>query len=342
MLLVNMELLKIQKTGFEKALKSLQGEFKIYIPKEENDKVVFGDLGINKEIDYKFKKVSHPVKEFLLPRDETLFYFTRDGLKLRESFDYSKRILLGIRPCDAKTLKLLDFNFLGGGYVDPYYKKRRENTLTIAVSCSEFESNCFCDALGDSPYKLNGADAIIYDLGSELNLLTGNEMIFSILKEYSERVEDVNSEEDVKEKGNVAKRDVKSLPVNELKEKLPSLVREADLWKKIETTCIGCGICTYLCPACYCFDINDIAFGKAGKRVRSYDSCMFKEYTLEASGHNPRPTGAERWRQRLMHKFLYYPLLYNDIGCTGCGRCIDKCPSKIDIREVMTYAFNYK
>lgn len=338
-----MKLIRIKKIEFEKAINSLQNDYAVFIPKEEKDKVVFSEMKSSKDsIDYSFKRANHTIKEFVLPQSETLFYFSKDGLKNKESFDSTKKILLGVRPCDAKTLKLLDFNFLEGGYQDPYYKKRRENTFTIVTSCNEFEINCFCDLLGGGPYKLNGADAIIYDLGDEINLLINNELIFFLFKSYGEFVEEVDNEEEVKEKGKIAKRDIEPLKLEELKEKLSSLIKESSLWKQIEATCIGCGICTYLCPACYCFDVNDINYGKVGKRVRSYDSCMFKEYTLEASGHNPRPTGAERWRQRLMHKFLYYPLLYNDIGCTGCGRCIDNCPSKIDIREVIDYAINYK
>lgn len=338
-----MKLLRIKKDNFEEALRSLQNEFKIYIPKKEDDNVVFSELGNFKDMDYKFERTSHPIKEFVLPQNETLFYFLKDGSREKESFDTSKRILLGVRPCDAKTLKLLDFNFLDSSYIDPYYEKRRKNTFVISIACNEFGENCFCDALGDSPYKLNGVDAIIYSISNEeLNLLIDNEVIFSFFKKYSEKIEEVNSEEEVSEKGKIAERATKPLPVKELKEKLPSLIGSTDLWKNISATCIECGVCTYLCPACYCFDINDITFGKGGKRLRSYDSCMFKEYTLEASGHNPRPTGAERWRQRLLHKFLYYPDLYDELGCSGCGRCIDKCPSKIDIREVINYAFNYK
>lgn len=338
-----MKLLKIKKAEFERVLRNLQNDFTIYIPKDENNRVVFKDIGAFENIDYKFKRADHPIKEFVLPQSEALFYFLKNGSKQEESFDTTKKILLGVRPCDAKTLKLLDFNFLDGYCTDPYYKNRRENTYSIAISCSEFGENCFCDALGDSPYKLNGADAIIYELSSEqINLLINNELIYSIFKGHGESIEDVNSEEEVREKGVVPSRDTKPLPVKELREKLQTLIGKPDLWKTISSTCIECGTCTYLCPACYCFDINDVTFGRAGKRIRSYDSCMFKEYTLEASGHNPRPTIAERWRQRLTHKFLYYPLLYNEIGCSGCGRCIDKCPSKIDIREVINYAFNYK
>jgi ferredoxin len=36
-----------------------------------------------------------------------------------------------------------------------------------------------------------------------------------------------------------------------------------------------------------------------------------------------------------MHKFSYHPLNYEGLGCVGCGRCIDRCPVNLDIREAL-------
>jgi len=192
--------------------------------------------------------------------------------------------------------------------------------------------------IGDGPGKLNGADAIIYDLGENINILIANESLLNYFDQFKESITDLKNEDDAFEKGNIPSRNNTKLPIDKIKTNLKSLITNNDLWKKIESTCIGCGTCTFLCPACYCFDISDEIWGSSGKRIRTYDSCMFSSYTLEASGHNPRKSGLERWRQRLLHKFNYYPNLYNEVGCSGCGRCIDKCPTKIDIREVITDA----
>jgi sulfhydrogenase subunit beta (sulfur reductase) len=103
---------------------------------------------------------------------------------------------------------------------------------------------------------------------------------------------------------------------------------------------MGCGICTFLCPTCFCFDIVDEA--QRGERVRNWDTCMFRVYSQEASGHNPRPTKAERTRQRIMHKFAYWIDNINEIGCTGCGRCVQYCPVNLDIRHIISSAQSYK
>ena len=58
---------------------------------------------------------------------------------------------------------------------------------------------------------------------------------------------------------------------------------------------------------------------------------MFAEYTLHASGHNPRPTRTERFRNRIYHKFKFNQVNFGALSCVGCGRCISLCPVNIDL-----------
>jgi len=98
---------------------------------------------------------------------------------------------------------------------------------------------------------------------------------------------------------------------------------------------LACGTCTYVCPQCHCFNIEDRLLLDGGERVRAWDSCMYPGFTIQASGHNPRPDQAARWRQRIMHKFEYLPRNVGLYGCVGCGRCILSCPVQLDIRQVL-------
>ncbi|MFA7407419.1 MAG: 4Fe-4S dicluster domain-containing protein, partial [Anaerolineaceae bacterium] len=120
-----------------------------------------------------------------------------------------------------------------------------------------------------------------------------------------------------------------------LKHKL-DLIFESSYWEKIAESCLGCGVCTFLCPTCFCFDIVDE--GQRQERIRNWDTCMFRIYTQEASGHNPRPSNKERTRQRLMHKYSYWLDHVGEIGCTGCGRCVRYCPVGLDIRAMLRAA----
>ena len=111
---------------------------------------------------------------------------------------------------------------------------------------------------------------------------------------------------------------------------------EAEHWVRVQESCLNCGTCTFFCPTCHCFDIQDEVYQGQGDRVRNWDSCMSWLFTHHGSGHNPRPGKKERVRQRFMHKFKYIPLKREEeIGCVGCGRCVDACLGAIDIREVV-------
>ena len=111
---------------------------------------------------------------------------------------------------------------------------------------------------------------------------------------------------------------------------------EADYWKKVSMRCLGCGTCTYVCPTCYCFDIQDEKGLLKGRRARMWDSCMYPEYTMHTSGHNPRPARMNRIRNRVYHKFKYYHDNFDVNLCIGCGRCVEKCPVNIDIIEIVS------
>ena len=124
------------------------------------------------------------------------------------------------------------------------------------------------------------------------------------------------------------------IEIDGLKEKLDRSF-ENPIWQELTEKCLGCGVCTYLCPTCHCFDIVDETHASTGQRMRTWDSCQFPQFTLQASGVNPRATVKERFRQRVMHKFSYMIESYEQIGCVGCGRCVTECPVNLDIRHVV-------
>ncbi|MEI3338955.1 MAG: 4Fe-4S dicluster domain-containing protein [Eubacterium sp.] len=103
------------------------------------------------------------------------------------------------------------------------------------------------------------------------------------------------------------------------------------IWDEVTRACIGCATCTYVCPTCYCFDIDSDNHGAEGTKYRCWDSCMFSDYRRMAGGHNPRPTKKERVRNRYMHKLSFFHERYGQLLCVGCGRCVEKCPAHMDI-----------
>jgi heterodisulfide reductase subunit C len=108
----------------------------------------------------------------------------------------------------------------------------------------------------------------------------------------------------------------------------------SDKWAGLSQSCLGCGTCTFVCPTCQCYDIRDFNTGDGVVRFRCWDSCMYSDFTKMSAG-NPRLTQLERFRQRFMHKLVYFPANNNgEYGCVGCGRCLAKCPISMNIVKV--------
>ena len=62
---------------------------------------------------------------------------------------------------------------------------------------------------------------------------------------------------------------------------------------------------------------------------------MYSDFTLMAHGNN-RPTQMQRFRQRFMHKLVYFPDNHDGVySCVGCGVCVAKCPSALNIVKVI-------
>lgn len=276
-----------------------------------------------------------PPKAFFLPQSEVMLkYNSRLGRFEEVNLSPKPRILFGVRPCDAKALTLLDTVFLTDEYTDPYWKARREASIIIGLGCTNPPQTCFCTTVGGGPFNPDGLDAIFTDFGKYFFIQVLTEKAQTLFAGYS-----LASEEQEKEVKHLQKKTYESMePAFEtkgLKQKL-DLIFESSYWEKIAESCLGCGICTYLCPTCFCFDIVDEVQRK--ERMRNWDTCMFRIYSQEASGHNPRPTRRERTRQRMMHKYSYWLDHIDEIGCTGCGRCVRYCPVGLDIRAMLRSA----
>ncbi|KPK76815.1 MAG: hypothetical protein AMJ79_05320 [Phycisphaerae bacterium SM23_30] len=328
----------IKKDKINTVLDFLIKKYQVFGPVQKDDLVVdFGRIQNGAQACLEFSNTNEPAKKLFFPQAETLFSYTgSDAAQVSELKPEKPRIIFGMRPCDAKSLSLLDAVFDGPDYKDPYYIVKRKNTTIFTLACRRPRSNCFCDSLGIGPFSKKDTDVFMADLGDRyvfepitpggadiLNKIPGLE---NARPTDAERLKNLRSEAESK----VARKvDLDNLP-----EKLARIF-DHPFWDGIHQKCLGCGICTYLCPTCHCFDIVDEQKDDKGRRIRIWDSCSYPTFTLEASGHNPRATGKERMRQRLMHKFRYFVENYGEIACVGCGRCINHCPVGSDlIREI--------
>jgi sulfhydrogenase subunit beta (sulfur reductase) len=273
-------------------------------------------------------------KEVFFPRSETLFAY-QEGKALPVSLPTEQRVVLGIRPCDARSAALLDKVFDTSDYQDPYYASRRKYTTLVGLSCAKPQSTCFCTSVGGGPFSTQGLDSLWTDLGEHylVKVLTdrGRALVASSAYFHPANDEDTDLKAEIAAR---AEQSVSGPQVQGVKEKLDGMYDDP-FWDQVHQKCLGCGACTYLCPTCHCFDIVDEGDGMRGRRVRNWDTCQFALFTYHTSGHNPRPSGKQRMRQRVMHKFNYFVANLGDIACVGCGRCVRECPVNLDIRAVL-------
>ena len=276
-----------------------------------------------------------PPKAFFLPQSEVMLKYNSRRRKLEEvELAPKPRILFGIRPCDAKAVTLLDTIFDTEENGDPYWKAKREATTIIGFGCTNPPQTCFCTTVGYGPFNHDGLDALITEVDEtfiiEVFTDKGKQLFLDLPVASEDQQRIVKSIQT-----NAEEKMQPAFDTTNLKQKLDQNF-ESDYWSKISESCLGCGVCTFLCPTCFCFDIVDEV--QRNERVRNWDTCMFKIYSQEASGHNPRPTRVERTRQRIMHKYSYWIDHIGKIGCTGCGRCIRYCPVGLDIRAMLKTA----
>ncbi len=279
-------------------------------------------------------------KDFFFPQTEDLVEFQVDGKSIQvidtrtEAEDF---VIFGVRACDAASFDILDRVFLSDP-IDSYYAERRKHGIIMTMACTAPEESCFCGAFGIDPTAPGGDISCWMDndyLYLEANTEKGSALAASLgclLYEADSAPVTAQAEQ--------TRAIMAQLPLHELKpaaftQKQLMDVFNSDKWSELSEACLGCGSCTFVCPTCQCYDIKDFDTGHGIKRMRTWDSCMYSEFTKMSAG-NPRLTQLERFRQRFMHKLVYFPINNDGIyGCVGCGRCLRKCPISMNIVKVM-------
>jgi sulfhydrogenase subunit beta (sulfur reductase) len=318
-------------------LERLVAERRVFAPVKEGEVILIREIDSPSQVILQYRNAKESPKSVLFPQRESLFRYRMEKGKAEvdvPSGETKGRVLFGIRPCDARGLSLLDKVF-SGGCSDPYYIDKRSSTVVVSLACADPNPSCFCLSMGGGPCSAEGSDVLLLDLGDRYVAEAVTEKGAALLKDEAFEESDGTSldlAEKVKKKAGASMQPLAKK--ENLEQKLDRLFNDP-VWKDLAESCLGCGICTYLCPTCHCFDLCDEASGQAGERIRVWDTCQFPLFTQQASGFNPRPTVRERFRQRIMHKLSYLPKSQSMTGCVGCGRCVTECPVNLDIREVM-------
>ncbi|MBQ8508146.1 MAG: 4Fe-4S dicluster domain-containing protein [Clostridia bacterium] len=325
------------------SMSSLNGFFakiaegrKLYLPIEKAGQVDFYEWNENEKVRLDVLKTIKSAKDVFFPQVEDLLKFRMDGKSIEISEcpkNEEDFVVFGVRGCDAKSFEVLDKVFL----VDPrdeFYAARRAHGTVVTLACGEPEEACFCTNFDVNPARPAG-DATAWIIGDEMYIEANTEKGAVLIAELEEAEGAAVAEEQKKieaicERLPFAKLNLEGFDGEHLMEKFND-----PQWETLSRACMACGTCTFVCPTCQCYDIRDFDNGKSVTRYRCWDSCMYSDFTLMAHGNN-RQTQAQRFRQRFMHKLVYFPSNNDGMySCVGCGRCVQKCPQNLNIVKVI-------
>lgn len=331
---------KIKTENLTALFQKIAGQQELYLPVRNAGQVNYANWSDEAVVDLNVINTVKSPKDAFFPQSENLYTCKRDGKKITiepEELKNQDFVIFGMRPCDLKGVEVLDNVFLTEP-LDTFYAARREHGTIVAMACNEPEETCFCKVFGIDAAE-PGADVAAWMAGGDLYwkpLTEKGEALTEIVRE----VLDDGSEEAVEEMKADIRRIIAKLPYSDLSmdgwnEEALDEKFNSQLWDELYKPCLACGTCTFVCPTCQCYDIKDYDTGNGVQRYRCWDSCMYSDFTMMAHGNN-RTSQMQRFRQRFMHKLVYYPANYDGMySCVGCGRCVAKCPSSLNIVKVI-------
>lgn len=283
----------------------------------------------------------HSWKKFLHPANHRLWQAKREGngFKIMEEKDAPPKFaFIGARSCDLHAIAVQDKVFMGGPFVEPIYKSRRENVFVVAVNCSHAGGTCFCVSMNTGPKATFGYDIALTEIiGSDRHFFVaevaterGAEVLSEVTDHPASESEQHAAEQVTAE---TARHMGRTMNTHDIKELLYKNL-EHPRWDDVASRCLTCANCTMVCPTCFCTTVEDVTdlTGDHAERWRKWDSCFTMDFTY-IHGGSVRATPRSRYRQWMTHKLATWFDQFGTSGCIGCGRCITWCPVAIDITE---------
>ena len=308
--------------------------------KAKGEKFAFGPLESADELRLDYDVTILPPKKYFLPQYETMMTFDlSQPFAVEKVKDSKPRVIIGVHPYDIVAIKQMDTYFLDT-HVDDSYLQRRKNTLIAGLNVGNVAEKAFFGDMGTG-FVDSGYDLMLTDMGDKIAIKIGTESGEKLLNTHI-TVREATPEEIQRVKSIVedaaarAKRNLKVKPQgwHDLLEKN----YDSKIWKDQAEKCLACGTCTIVCPTCFCYDVNDEVDLNltTGKRIRTWDGCLLRDFTKVGSGEIFRESLEERYRHRYNRKGRYLPDMLGFVACVGCGRCSTQCvPDIADPVDVM-------
>jgi len=331
-------MLIIEKQNISEWLDGLTKKMPVFAPvrREINgaEESVFGEFKPETKIDFDYLPTVRSIKEFFLPEKENIFVFDKRRNKIAESPAPKKFALFGLNGRDIEALAQLD-EIMAKPDQDFFYFQKRSAATIIGL-------------LRESEKTVSGCDLI-------LSKINQGQYEIIVLTEKGRKL--VKNKLFKNEPAIITSGGSKS---DEIMPQLSELLKDPELladsvkwswrqdyaiWEELGNLCLGCGICTYICPLCYCFSSEDSVGLDNNQciRARQWDACTLPRFAQISGGCNFHKTIKERYYNWYYHKFVRAYEEYGKSQCVACGRCQKYCPAKIDIEKyLIRIVENYK
>jgi sulfhydrogenase subunit beta (sulfur reductase) len=324
---------QIEKENWKALLRGWRERYTLLAPQKERRGLGYQKVTSDNDdsVVYGFARAAQPLKTFFLP---PLQEVTGKTTSPSNAF-----LFLGVKACDLQALPILDRAF-GGDFPDSRYQKTRGESLIVSSDCTEPWETCFCELVGGHPFPDRQFDLNLSEIGEGFLIEVGSDRGKELLKSQMQFLKkaDKKAEQELDKKRKETIRKVKQIngkfKISKSQRELVAPQRDSEVWSKHAKTCVECGACNHACPTCHCYFLDDVT-RQAFVKLRGWDACMYSGYAVTAGGHSPRARLHQRFRNRYFCKFKYLDDNYGQIGCTGCGRCIEGCQGLIDMRAAI-------
>jgi len=314
----------IERNSIPCLLHALAGKYRIVAPLDKNGEVVFADLKDYENLAWGYRVTITPPKQYFFPPEEILFTYAGKQIKT-PSIPRKKLLIFGLSLRDLEAITQLDEIMLKPR-PDYYYARRRTGSVLVGVT-------------DETAHKSSSGDLILEKIDADLYRAIP-------LTEAGKRIVAHNV---FKKQGVFSRKAKGKQATNNLMQLLldPETIANAvtwswteahPFWDELGKRCLGCGICTYVCPICHCFTMeNSISLdGFLCSRRRQWDACTLPGFVRTAGGYDHHPSQKMRYHNWYYHKFVRAYREYGKSQCVACGRCQTYCPAGIDMEKELT------
>ncbi|MDD5039985.1 MAG: 4Fe-4S dicluster domain-containing protein [Patescibacteria group bacterium] len=313
----------------------LKKKYRVYAPVRDGNELYVDEVHELEEVDFSPQIPINTYKHVLVPKRDELFTFRRGKLAERKE-PYAPECGFLMSVMDLKAVGLFHQVFER----DPYYQKKRQSNLLVGHAF--FEGSGFSGHLRER-YEEDILEHVIFDIllvksgKNEWKVFTGSERGQETLDAFGfTAYEHIEFAGLIKEEG-----------IDPDLERHRKQIVEAsqDAWLHWGEICMACGKCAIDCPTCYCFNIADEHATKekgSGKRVRSWTTCFYNDFSEIGGGEKFLKTNAQRIQNWYAHKWVRTPREFQIMGCVNCGRCDRVCPVGIKRADVFKWMDEHK